>query len=113
MVFDFENASRNQLIEYLITEHRRPFETISDHSDEELRVLASIGNDVVGDAKWYHYAPFFLAAVAVMQLVSGNFLTALIIFILAVVIMFIAFLISKDHQMKTYYKLREKNNRRQ
>lgn len=110
MVFDFENASREQLIEYLTTEHRRPLETISDHSDEELRILASIGNEVVGDAQWYHYAPFVLAVVAVIQLVSGNFVAALIIFILAVVIMFIAFLIGKDRQMKTYYKLREENS---
>lgn len=110
MVFDYKNASRAELIGYLTTEHLRPIESIIDHTDDELRVLASIGNDVSGETKWYHYAPFMIGLSAIILLLQGEFIPALVSFIIAFISLVILFIVDKNKKMKEYSHLRSSSN---
>lgn len=111
MVFDYKNASRTELIEYLTTEHIRPMESIIDHTDEELRVLASIGNDVSGETKWYHYVPFMAGLSAIILFLGGKLIPALFNLVIAFISLVILFIFDKNKKMKQYSHLRSSSSK--
>ncbi len=105
-MFNYINATREELIQFLITEHKHQYEDVIHLPIEKLKILASIGDSPdLENANFYHFSPIVTLVLSILFFILQNITLGVIFFILVPVSLFIVFMIDKNKKMELFNKL--------